>query len=63
MIIIITIMITIIFTDRGSYARIISNPTPENLSEFILRGERQTWPSVGIIRSQCEVGKARIFYI
>eukprot|EP00292_Cryptomonas_paramecium_P004922 CAMPEP_0113701832 /NCGR_PEP_ID=MMETSP0038_2-20120614/24813_1 /TAXON_ID=2898 /ORGANISM="Cryptomonas paramecium" /LENGTH=513 /DNA_ID=CAMNT_0000625807 /DNA_START=203 /DNA_END=1741 /DNA_ORIENTATION=- /assembly_acc=CAM_ASM_000170 len=36
------------------YTSIISNPTPERIAEFLLRGERHTWPNVGIIRSQCE---------
>jgi hypothetical protein len=39
---------------RG-YARVISNPTAESLAEFVRVGERRTWPSIALIRSQCEL--------
>jgi len=39
----------------SGYARVISNPTPESLAEFVRVGESRTWPSIALIRSQCEL--------
>lgn len=39
----------------SGYARVISNPTNESLSEFVRTGEKRTWPSISLIRSQCEL--------
>lgn len=37
------------------YASVISNPTTESLAEFVRVGEKRTWPSIALIRSQCEL--------
>jgi hypothetical protein len=39
----------------SGYARVISNPTTESLTEFVKTGEKRTWPSISLIRSQCEL--------
>eukprot|EP00283_Hemiselmis_rufescens_P004916 CAMPEP_0173430848 /NCGR_PEP_ID=MMETSP1357-20121228/9163_1 /TAXON_ID=77926 /ORGANISM="Hemiselmis rufescens, Strain PCC563" /LENGTH=590 /DNA_ID=CAMNT_0014395255 /DNA_START=1 /DNA_END=1773 /DNA_ORIENTATION=+ len=39
----------------SGYARVISNPTSSSLSEFVRVGEKRTWPSIALIRSQCEL--------
>lgn len=39
----------------SGYARVISNPTTESLSEFVKMSEKRTWPSIALIRSQCEL--------
>mmetsp|Transcript_28388 Transcript_28388/g.66348 ORF Transcript_28388/g.66348 Transcript_28388/m.66348 type:complete len:683 (+) Transcript_28388:196-2244(+) len=39
----------------SGYARVISNPTSSSLAEFVRIGEKRTWPSIALIRSQCEL--------
>ena len=44
------------------YRRMLSNPTPADLRQYIRLGERATWPAVALIRNQTriarEVGRA-----
>lgn len=41
----------------GHYFRIMSNPTPELISELMLEGERATWPKIAMIRTHAKISK------
>lgn len=42
----------------GLLARIVTNPTPDDLLAFIDEGARSVWPRVGMIRQQTRIGRA-----
>ncbi|MCB9594572.1 MAG: DUF3336 domain-containing protein [Sandaracinaceae bacterium] len=42
----------------SSYKKVVSNPTYDDLSQFILEGERAVWPQVAKIRNQTRIGAA-----
>ena len=40
-----------------SFARVVSNPTPAEIADYILAAERQTWPRIEQIRNATMVSK------
>lgn len=40
-----------------SFARMVSNPTPQEIANYMLAAERQTWPSIEQIRNSTRVSK------
>jgi hypothetical protein len=43
------------FTYSGSPLQALANPSIASLRQFILTAERRTWPTIGLIRSQCQI--------
>lgn len=41
----------------GMYTKLVSNPTPEDLQEFILAGERAVWPRLALLRNQMRLSR------
>ncbi|CUM64696.1 uncharacterized protein PRCAT00002305001 [Priceomyces carsonii] len=39
----------------SDFKNILENPTPEFLVDFIIRGERASWPKITVIRNHCGV--------
>lgn len=42
-------------THRESPPQALANPSIASLRQFILTAERRTWPTIGLIRSQCQI--------
>lgn len=40
------------------YRKVVSNPTRDDLADFIREGERSVWPKVALIRDQTRIGRA-----
>lgn len=38
--------------------RVVANPSPAELVDFILEGERSVWPHIALIRDQTRIGRA-----
>lgn len=39
------------------YLKVMANPTPEEVSDFILAGERATWPKLPMIKNQTHISR------
>ena len=44
--------------DPSLYMRMFSNPPPDILDQFVLEGQRATWPEIEKIRNQTAIGRA-----
>ena len=40
------------------YRKVVSNPTPQDLDDFILEGQRSVWPHLARIRNATRIGRA-----